>query len=226
MKDLFTNMIAHELRAPLTAIRGYASLLEEKTPTESDKQHAIRIKESSERMLLILTDLLDVARIQSGKLAIEKKETDVSLVVAKVVAELQVTAREKHIELIQENDTHSCIVMSDSKRLQQVFTNIINNAIKYTQQGSITVSITQVHAFIEIRVKDTGMGIAFEDQKRLFAPFFRVSSTDVSNITGTGLGMWITKELIELLGGSVSVESIKGVGTHVIVKLPTHIRIN
>jgi signal transduction histidine kinase len=96
----------------------------------------------------------------------------------------------------------------------------VSNAIKYTQNGAIELSIEEKSAYIEVRVKDTGMGISAEDQKKLFAPFFRVANEDVSKITGTGLGMWITKQLIELMGATIGVESIKGVGTHIVISIP------
>jgi len=226
MKDLFTNMIAHELRAPLTAIRGYASMLDESVQSSEDKKYAGRIKESSERLLTIVNDLLDVARIQSGKLAFTKEETDISVIVNNVLDELSISATEKEIQLLREGTDNSHTATADAKRLHQALTNLVSNAIKYTLKGSITLAVEEKHAFVEIRVKDTGMGISAEDQKKLFAPFFRVASDDVSKITGTGLGMWITKELIELMGAKIGVESIKGIGTHVVITIPRAIRIS
>lgn len=220
-KDLFTNMITHELRAPLTAMRGYASMIQEQEALpEEVKEEAQRIEESSERLILIVNDLLDVARIQSGKLSVTKEDVDVSEIVISVVEEQEASAREKHIELAHEGAKSEVRIQGDEKRLHQALTNLVSNAIKYTKQGSIEVSLTDRRDRVEIRVQDTGMGIAAEDQKELFAPFFRVESGDVSEVTGTGLGMWITKQLIELMGGSIGVESIRGVGTHVVITLP------
>jgi len=217
-KDLFTNMIAHELRAPLTAIRGYASLIEEKSESDQ-KQYASRVRESSERLIAIVNDLLDVARLQSGKLSVTPAPVDIAPIVQAVADELKVSAQEKKIELLLSNKGESFVVLADANRLHQALTNLVSNAIKYTPEGSITLSLEERLGFVELRVKDTGMGISSEDQQKLFAPFFRVSTADVSKITGTGLGMWITKQLIELMGGTVGVESIKGVGTHVVVTL-------
>lgn len=219
VRDMFTNMVTHELRAPLTAIRGYASMIEEKTEGQ-EKEHTKRVRESSERLLTIVNDLLEVARIQSGKLAINKDLVDVSEVAEKVLEELTVSAKNKSIVLEAEGTDVRNPITTDEKRLHQVLTNLVSNAIKYTKEGSITVSVEEKHDVVEMRVKDTGMGISSKDQKKLFAPFFRVEREDVSAITGTGLGMWITKQLVELLGGTIGVESIKGVGTHVVVTLP------
>ena len=219
-KDLFTNMIAHELRAPLTAMRGYSSMIEESSEATAEiKKNALRIRQSSERLLAIVNDLLDVARIQSGKLAIDKSSIDLAQVLTAVVDELQISAKEKGISLKTSLTGGPYIVLADSKRLHQALTNVISNSIKYTKEGQIDVGIEEKGDAYELRVKDTGMGISAAEQHKLFAPFYRVESNDVSTITGTGLGMWITKQLIELMGATIDVESIKGVGTHIVVTL-------
>ncbi len=220
-RDLFTNMVTHELRAPLTAIRGYASMIHENTAVEfSVREQALKIEQSSARLLLIVNDLLEVARLQSGRLQIEKTDVDVCKVIKQTVNELEETARDKAIALSTDLQSNQCSVFTDSKRLAQIITNLVNNAIKYTEAGAISVVLKVHPSEIEIRVQDTGMGISSEDQKKLFAPFFRVESKDVSKITGSGLGMWITKQLVTLLDGDIGVESIKNVGTHVVLKLP------
>jgi signal transduction histidine kinase len=220
MKDLFTNMIAHELRAPLSAIAGYASMTREAEASEEVHGYAERVKDAADRLLSIVNDLLDVARIHSGKLSVTKEAVDVSSVVRAVVDELQVSALEKKLGLsaIAVDVAHD--VVGDHKRLHQAITNLVSNAIKYTPDGTIELSIEEKYNKVELRVKDTGSGISFEDQQKLFAPFFRVASDDVSKITGSGLGMWITKQLIELMDGTIAVESIKGVGTHLVIQLP------
>ena len=221
MKDLFTNMIAHELRTPLTAIRGYASLIREDDKVDDEtKRKALRIEDSSQRLLLIINDLLDVARIQSGKLSVTKEEVNLSDVVVAVGEVMDPVAAEKGVGLHYKDVQKDLMITSDSKRLHQAITNLISNSIKYTPKGSIEIELNDLRDRVEMRVKDTGVGIAAEDQKKLFAPFFRVQNDDMSKITGTGLGMWITKQLIDLMDGSIGVESIKGVGTHIVVTLP------
>jgi len=219
-KDLFTNMIAHELRAPLTAVRGYAELLETEQDAVARKKYTTRIKNSSERLITIVSDLLDVARIQSGKLTTVKESVNISAVVTAVLDELRVSADEKNIGLTSAGTDVVHIATADEKRMHQVITNLVSNAIKYTKEGTIEIALTENPIHIELRVKDTGMGIGAADQQKLFAPFFRVQSTDVDAITGTGLGMWITRQMIELMGATVGVESIKGVGTHIVVTIP------
>ncbi len=220
MKDLFTNMIAHELRAPLTAMRGYASMIREKDADEAMRGYAQRIEDSAERLVLIVSDLLDVARIHSGKLAVKNEPTDIAKIITSVLETLESSAREKSITLTQENIVPNTTISVDPKRFHQALTNLVSNSIKYTKAGSITVSLEERNDRIELRVKDTGMGISAENQKNLFAPFFRVENTEMEGTVGTGLGMWITKQLIELMKGSIAVESIRGVGTHIVVTLP------
>ncbi len=222
-KDLFTHTLAHELRAPLTAIRGYASLLKEHLPVSTQHEQAARIEQSSERLITIVNDLLDIARLQSGKLEITKAEHDITNIITVVTREFAVAAKSKGCELIWNEDTVPGIIFADAKRVEQIMTNIISNAVKYTSSGTITVTTTPHRGKIEVRVKDTGAGISADDQKKLFAPFFRTESAESSSTTGTGLGMWITRELIELMGGSIGVESMQGVGTQIVMMFPVKV---
>jgi signal transduction histidine kinase len=219
IKDLFTNMIAHELRAPLTAMRGYASMIRERNESKESVKDASEIEAASGRLVTIVSDLLNVARIQSGKLKMENESVHISGVLRSVVEALYPSAQEKGVTLTVEDTVGNLRGMGDEKRFHQALTNVVSNAIKYTKEGAVTVSATPLSDRIEVRVKDTGMGISSENQKRLFAPFTRIEENDAPSITGTGLGMWITKQLVELMGGSIGLESIKGVGTHVVITL-------
>ncbi len=221
MKDMFTNMIAHELRAPLTAMKGYASMVrEDQSAPPQVQSYGQKIEDSADRLVVIINDLLDVARIHSGKLAVTAEKTDVQKVITSVLEIMQSNAQEKNITLSQDVHATELFINIDPKRFHQALTNLVSNSIKYTQSGSIIVSVEERDDRIELRVKDTGTGISAENQSKLFTPFFRVGTQAVSNTVGTGLGMWITKQLIELMNGSIAVESIKGVGTHVVVILP------
>jgi signal transduction histidine kinase len=217
-RDLFSNMIAHEFRAPLTAIKGYASFLEESQSLKSEeKRFANNIRISAERLVLLVSDFLEVARLQSGKLEIKKEKIDVREVLTKVTEDLHITAKNKDLKLVYQEPVQPIWLVSDSGRLTQVMTNLVSNSIKYTESGAIEIECQKEVKKLVIRIKDTGMGISAADQKKLFAPFVRVGGVDQTVTTGTGLGMWITKQLVELLGGEIGVESIKGVGTHVVV---------
>ncbi len=227
-KNTFINMMAHELRSPLTAIKGYSELLAEKVSDPEHKQYAARVTDSTIRLLALVNDLLDVARLQSGSVSVTLGYVNVTEVVLKVIEELSVTASEKQIVLTGKGVEVAHQAIGDKMRLQQVFTNIISNSIKYTEKGTIEIELIPKRKLLEVRIKDTGMGITADDQQKLFAPFFRVRSSSVEAITGTGLGMWITKQLVSIMGGTIAVESIRGVGTHVVMTLATEssIRMN
>jgi signal transduction histidine kinase len=219
-RDLFSNMIAHEFRSPLTAIKGYASFLEESPNLSNDERRFVgTIRQSTEHLVLLVSDFLEVARLQSGKLKIEKQDIDVRTVISTAVENLSGMAREKGLGLVFESGTKPIIFKTDKTRLLQVLTNLITNAIKYTPAGAVTLRCAEDYHAVVIRIMDTGTGISAEDQQKLFAPFTRVGGVDGTQITGTGLGMYITKQLVALLGGTIGVESIKNVGTHLVVTL-------
>lgn len=216
-----TNMIAHELRAPLTAMRGYASMIGEQQPVGTPVHtYAVRIDEATERLLRIVNDFLEMARLQSGQLQLTLGAVAVAEVVQKVCDEVRPLATAKALELSVRVPDEPVIITSDHARLHQILTNITSNAIKYTASGRVTLELTSHARFVEIRIKDTGAGISAEHQQKLFTPFFRVENADTSKITGTGLGMWITKQLTTLLGGTIGVESIKDVGTNIVLTFP------
>ncbi len=218
-QNQISNLIAHELRSPLTAMRGYASLIMERTEPETDiRTHADRISESTDRLLNLVNDFLEVARLQSGQLSIKSEVCSPAAIIKDAVEELRPLATEKSLTLSINVETARDVLMTtDGSRLHQIITNLTSNAIKYTPQGSVTVELNDKHNRIEIRIKDTGTGISAEDQQKLFTPFFRIQSAYTQTVTGTGLGMWITSQLVEKLGGTIGVESIKDVGTNVVL---------
>ncbi len=219
-KDLFISSLAHELRAPLTAILGYASLIQESSNvTKESSNFAYKIRESASRLVVLINDFLEASKIQSGRLKNEFSEFDVKSTLNKVIIEMKPLLDIKRLELKTSLPDSPVMIISDTKRLEQIFTNIINNSIKYTKEGEIKVSLESNLLNTTITIADTGAGISAMDQKKLFSPFVRVGTSDNSAIVGSGLGMWITKRLIEQLGGEISLESISGVGTHVIIKL-------
>jgi signal transduction histidine kinase len=217
-RDLFSNMIAHEFRAPLTAIKGYASFLEEaETASKEEKRFATNIRVSAQRLVLLVSDFLEVARLQSGKLKIEKTLVDLREVLSLVTEELQLSAKEKGLMLVYEQPVQPVMMQTDRARMIQVITNMVSNSVKYTPSGAVELECQKEAGKIRIIIKDTGTGISAEDQKKLFAPFTRVGDVDHTSTTGTGLGMWITKQLVDLLDGEIGVESIQGVGTHIVI---------
>ena len=213
-------MIAHEFRTPLTAINGYNSFLAESTNLSLDEKGYVNvIQTSTARLLALVNDFLEVARIQSGKMELERTPTDIQTIITGVVDVLKPMAVEKGLMLFYKPLAVPVMYKTDSKRLHQALQNIVSNSLKYTDKGSVEIVTEITPLTVTIRIKDTGMGIGADDQHKLFAPFSRVGGVEKTTTTGTGLGMWITKQLIELLGGTIAVESIKGVGTHVVIAL-------
>jgi signal transduction histidine kinase len=217
-RELFDSMIAHEFRTPLTAIRGYNSFLSE-SPTLSveEKKYVATIAQSTDRLLALVNDFLEVARLHGGKQSLQLEMVDIQPTILAVVQALTTLAEEKGISLVFHKLAVPVVLNTDQKRLYQIIQNLLSNAIKYTEKGTVEIVCDPLPKSVTLIIKDTGSGISAEDQKRLFAPFSRVGGVEKSGTTGTGLGMWITKQFIEALRGSVSVESIKGVGTHVLI---------
>lgn len=224
LKDDFISMASHELRTPLTIIRGYAEDLNEipRMP-KAAKEDIERIDIAARQLDSLVNDMLDVSRIEQGRMKIEtgRVESKVFIdIVSEVVSGLVPAAEEKGLKLNlqQKGLTPESALNLDLAKFRQLVVNLVGNAVKYTMKGEVNVTLSEVGPDIELRVRDTGVGMSAEEQKGLFNKFYRIRNEDTENVRGTGLGLWITKQIIELMGGTVSVESIKGVGTHFIVK--------
>lgn len=221
MKDDFVSMAAHELRTPLTAIRGYANLLQGVKDISETHQRDIEMIDASARDLASLVDdILDVARIQEGRMSFTKTSIDVKALLLSIVAPLHNVAQGKGLALRVEIPDTLPFLNTDEKRIKQVFNNIIGNALKYTFTGEVVVSANVIQNHLMVRVSDTGIGISSDDQKSLFQKFYRVKSKETEDVRGTGLGLWITHQIVKEMGGIINVESIKGKGTDFIVTLP------
>lgn len=220
LKDEFLGMASHELRAPLTAIRGYIDLLRGgNVSPEKAAEWMERIDLSAASLDNLVADMLDVSRIQQGRMSITPKSTDVAAIMRDVIEMWRVPATEKGLTL-SADVPNEMVLMIDPERLRQVLTNLVSNAVKYTKQGSVVVRLMPVDGRAVIRVSDTGIGMTTEEREHLFEKFYRAGGTDVRAQRGTGLGLWITKQLVELMGGTIAVESIKDVGTHFVASFP------
>lgn len=221
LKDDFISMTSHELRTPLTAIRGYVELLEQKNEvrTVDGKQFLERINTSAEELDQLISDILDVTRIEQGRLSFTFSLLDPRNAVEEVVTSLTFKANEKGITL-KTSFEQQATISADPVRLKQVIVNIVGNAVKYTNKGDVTVRIYTANDRVMIRVSDTGIGMSAEAQRRVFEKFYRADSSEVQREVGTGLGLWITKQLVEKMGGTITVESIEGVGSHIVVSFP------
>jgi len=225
-KDSFINMAVHELRAPVVNIRNYAQdLLEEikNKLTLEEQEELKRIIVSSQRLNELISDILDVVRIEQGRLSFVPQKIVLKDIVKEVVQELESKARQKGLALyIVEQKGSDAQLFVNPNRLKEVLFNLIDNAIKYTPKGEVKVicGADLVKRKGYISVEDTGIGISAQDQAKIFERFYRVKSRETADIPGTGLGLWIVKELVKRMKGEILVESIKGVGSRFTVILP------
>ena len=219
-KDVFLSMVVHELRSPLTAIRGYVEFLrEEKDLSKQGIEHLDIIESHSSQLVDLIGDMLDVAKIQQGKLHIKSEVVDPSDIAESVYQLLSGQAKEKGLGFTRYTDKDISIKV-DKERLQQVILNFTSNSIKYTSDGEISISIKKELGTCVIEIRDTGIGIGGEDQEHLFEKFYRVKSKDTDGIVGTGLGLWISRQFVEMMGGSVYVESMESIGSKFVIKFP------
>ena len=220
LKDDFISMASHELRSPLAQIRGYIDLVTGKSGATEDVKKGLReIDRAAKDLDALVADLLDVSRIEQGRMQFTPTEFDLTSFVQEVSGPFDESAKKKGLSFTFQGSTVSRVFL-DKDRLRQVLVNVIANAIKYTFRGNVKVEVYQEGGRAVVRVSDTGIGISAEDQKLLFQKFYRVKSSETKNIVGTGLGLWITVQLIRLMKGTISVESIKGVGSHFIMTFP------
>jgi signal transduction histidine kinase len=220
MKDDFISMASHELKTPLTLIRGYAEYVgESKDINETDKGYVSKIIGASGRLSSLIEDILNVSRLEQGRMKFEMAPLDPDSVVKEVFDSFADAAKGKGITLVSEYSV-PVFINVDKDRLQQVVINLIGNAIKYTQKGEVKVRTYVENERYFLRVSDSGIGISADEQKNLFTKFYRVRSEQTKDIDGTGLGLWITEHITRKMNGMVAVESIEGVGSHFIVSFP------
>lgn len=222
MKDDFISIASHELRTPLTVIKGYISMLlvdGQNVLTNQLREYINTISGAADRLAVLVDDLLNVSRIEQGRLKIESETIDPLPIVKEVLTEMKVEADKKNIVLSCEC-TGNYKIKADVAKLKQVFVNIIGNAVKYTMTGSIKVKFSIKNDWLEIRTIDTGIGMSAPERERLFQKFYRIKNDKTKNIIGTGLGLWITKEIVAMMSGQIYIDSIEGVGTQVSINFP------
>lgn len=226
-KTTFLNNMSHDIRTPMNAIIGYTGLA---TTHINNKElvydYLSKIGQSSEHLLSLINDILDMSRIESGKMNLDEKEEDLSCILHTLRNIVQADIHNKGLEFLVDSDVNDEYVVCDKLRLNQVLLNVLSNSIKYTQAGgTVSLRLKQKgvnelgHGMYEICIKDNGMGMSSEYLEHIFEPFTRVNSSTVSGIKGTGLGMAITKNIIDMMGGHIEVKSEEGTGTEVILYL-------
>lgn len=223
LKSAFLATMSHELRTPLNSIIGFTGIvlkgLAGALNAEQTKQLNM-VKGSGQHLLALINDVLDISKIEAGELVVTYKPFDFNKSLNKVLAILQPLAEKKGLLLYSYISPLVNIVISDERRVEQIFLNIINNAIKFTEKGFIDINCEKQDNSILIKISDTGIGIAKENMDKLFKPFSQIDSGLTRNHEGTGLGLSICKKLLDKLGGSIRIESAIDSGSIFTILLP------
>ncbi len=223
MKSDFVALASHELRTPLTSIQGYTELILDGDVGEisrEQREFLEIISQNTRRLEALINDVLDVEKIESGRMTMKMEKTDLSQVVDNCVNTFRVMAEGKGLKLEKDVKTSPINVLGDSDRLSQVFSNLLSNAIKYTKEGRVRITAGIKGEFASVAVEDTGLGMSPEDMKIVFSRFFRAEDSYVRKTTGSGLGLSIVKATIERHNGDIKVESKLGAGSKFEVILP------
>jgi signal transduction histidine kinase len=224
-KSEFVSIASHQLRTPLTAIKGYVSMMLDGSYGEISgtlKGKLQNVFQSSERLIRLVNDLLSISRIESGKVEINLQETAVEDVIASTVDVLKLSAQSKKIKLVwAKPKTPLPKISADPDKMREVVLNLVDNAIKYTQKGSISIALEKIPSYLLLKVKDTGEGMEPEEIAKLFKSFSRGTAGNEHFTEGAGLGLYIARKFVELQNGQIWVESEgKGKGSTFFVKLP------
>ncbi len=226
-KDRFLASMSHELRTPLNAIIGFTGTLLMKLPgplTEAQDQQLRVIQTSARHLLSLINDVLDLAKVQSGKIEVHFEPVDPKLVLEEVATSLRPAAEQKGLEFEVSLPVDSFTITTDHRALQQILTNLIGNAIKYTEKGGVRAVLAERerdgHKLVEFEVVDTGIGIAPEDQRRVFNPFEQVDTSSTRRFEGVGLGLFLSGRLAKTIGGTLALKSAPGQGSTFTLSLP------
>lgn len=221
-KDFVAN-VSHELRTPISSIKGYAeTLLDGKVPdADTVKEFINIIHQNSDRLASLINDLLDLSGIESGKMKMDFSALDIGPIIGRSVDILDKAAKDRSIKVRLDIPPDLPKVLGDQRRLTQVFLNLLDNAVKYTQEGgAVTIAAASTSKGVEVSVSDTGIGIPEKDLPRIFERFYRVDKARSREMGGTGLGLSIVKHIVQAHGGQVWVHSVPGRGSTFSLNLP------
>ena len=224
LKSAFLANVSHEIRTPMNGILGFAEFLRKPEISQETREHYIDIINSCGKQLLnIITDIIEVSKIETNQIKVQKSATNINSILQKVYSNLEITIKQKEIVLLlqsvlKEEDNY---INTDNQKLQQVLSNLVENAIKFTDTGTVEFGCTVKDTeFLEFYVKDTGIGIAKESQTIIFDRFRRIELPNVEARGGTGLGLAICKSYVEFLGGSIWIDSEIGKGSTFYFTIP------
>ncbi|MFT4720807.1 MAG: two-component system sensor histidine kinase/response regulator [Candidatus Azotimanducaceae bacterium] len=230
MKSEFLAMMSHEIRTPMNGVLGMLNLLKGTMLNERQKRFMHMAYDSASHLLTIINDVLDFSKIEAGKVDLDYTEFDLHVFLGQLAHTLGLRAREKNIELVLDlTGLPTGVVEADAGRLRQVLTNIIGNAIKFTEDGEVVIKVRLIlgegnNALLDCKIKDSGIGIASEKIERLFESFSQADASTTRKYGGTGLGLTIARQLSELMRGHVSVTSEVDVGSIFSVNIPVKVQ--
>ncbi len=223
LKSAFLATITHELRTPMNGILGFSELLKDpELPHEESVEFIDLIHQSGMRLLTLINELIDLARIEAGESLVQKVDTNVNKLLKEVTAFFKLEIHQKGLKLTCTpglSDRES-IIKTDSSKLTQILTNLVNNALKFTFQGGIEIGYTKNNGMLEFYIKDSGIGIPVPMQEKIFERFIQVDNPLTRQIEGSGLGLSIAKGYVTMLGGTIRVDSVEGKGTTFTFTLP------
>jgi PAS domain S-box-containing protein len=223
LKTAFLHNVSHEIRTPMNAIIGFSSLLNDPGLKAAErKQYVDVIFQSGGQLLSIINDIVDIANVESGQAKVNLMEFNINAVLRSLNEQFSLNGKENNVTTIFNSGLpdEECTVMTDNTKLVQILSNLINNAIKFTKNGYVTFGYSLKNELLEFFVKDTGIGIPQELHSKIFDRFYQVDSAISRKYSGTGLGLSICKGYVELLGGTIRVESEPGKGTQFVFTIP------
>jgi signal transduction histidine kinase len=215
--------MSHELRTPINALIGYTSLMIDRiygdiTPKQDEGLH--RIQASAQHLLELINDILDLAKIEAGKMPLHLEDVPVSRIVAEISQQIEPLLKKKPIDFVTELPPDATLMHTDRTKVKQILLNLLSNAVKFTHAGRITIRATPLDGTIRIDIIDTGIGIREQDLHAIWEDFRQVDQSRTREFGGTGLGLSITRKLVDALGGQIEVESVYGEGSTFSVTLP------